>query len=171
MSLDTPIAILAAAPPPVRWPAVDPFADAVNPALGVLLLGVVITAWRAGRRREAFGLPITLVLCLSVAYGLAYLDRALGVFPLFGLDLSTHGAVHLAAWATLLVWHPARWPWALVVTLAYHALMAVQGYHTTYDLLATAAVVGLPLTLLGTSVRPAARRRADSAPSGHNAGS
>ena len=171
MSLDTPIAILAAAPPSVRWPAVDPFADAVNPALGVLLLGVVIAAWRAGRRREAIGLPITLVLFLSVAYGLAYLDRALGVFPLFGLDFSTHGAVHLAAWTTLLVWHPARWPCALAVTLAYHALMAAQGYHTTYDLLATAAVVALPLALLGTAVRPAARRRADSAPSGHNAGS
>jgi hypothetical protein len=171
MSLDTPIAILAAAPPSPRWPSIDPVAFAVNPALGVLLLGVVIAAWRAGRRREAFGLPITLVLCLSVAYGLAYLDRALGVFPLFGLDFSTHGAVHLAAWAALLVWHPRRWPWAFAMTLAYHALMAAQGDHTTYDLLATAAVVGLPLTLLGTSVRPAALRRADSAPSGHNAGS
>jgi hypothetical protein len=82
------------------------------------------------------------------------------VFPLFGLDFSTHGAVHLAAWATLLMWHPARWPWALAVTLAYHALMAAQGYHTTDDLLATAAVVGLPLTLLTTTLRPAARPRA-----------
>lgn len=151
--------MIAVIPPSPRWPSIDPVADAVNPALGVLLLGVVIAAWRAGRRREAFGLPITLVLCLSVAYGLAYLDRALGVFPLFGLDFSTHGAVHLAAWAALLVWHPRRWPWAFAVTLAYHALMAVQGYHTTYDLLATAAVVGLPLTVLGTALRPVARRR------------
>ena len=166
MSLDTLPTTLAVAPPPLRWPAIDPFADAVNPALGVLLFGLVVAAWRAGRRREAFGLPITLVLCLSVAYGLAYLDRALGVFPLFGLDFSTHGAVHLAAWATLLMWHPARWPWALAVTLAYHALMAAQGYHTTYDLLATAAVVGLPLTLLATTLRPAARPRAAAGRSG-----
>ena len=153
------------------WPALDPVADAVNPLLGAMLFVHAVAAFRAARRREAYGLPITLVLCLALAYGLSYLDRTLGLFALFGLDFSTHGAVHLAAWATLLVWHPARWPWALAVTLAYHALMAVQGYHTTYDLLATAAVVGLPLTLLGTSVRPAARRRADSAPSGHNAGS
>jgi len=163
--------MIAAVATALRWPALDPYADAVNPLLGVLLSGLVVAAWRGGRGREALGLPITLVLCLSVAYGLAYLDRALGVFPLFGLDFSTHGAVHLAAWATLLVWHPARWPWALAVTLAYHALMAAQGYHTTYDLLATAAVVGLPLALLGTALRPLARRRAGSAPSGHNAGS
>jgi hypothetical protein len=38
--------------------------------------------------------------------------------------------------------------------------MAAQGYHSTYDLLATAAVVGLPLTLLTTTLRPAARPRA-----------
>lgn len=171
MSLDTPVVILAAAPPPVRWPAVDPWADAVNPALGIVLFGLALAAWRAGRRREALGLPIVLVVMLGVAYGLAYFDRTLGVFALFGLDFSTHGAVHLAAWATLLVWHPRRWPWALAVTLAYHALMAAQGYHTVYDLLATAAVVGLPLTVLGTALRPAARRRADSAPPGHNGGS
>ncbi|WP_397608784.1 hypothetical protein [Silanimonas sp.] len=171
MSLDTLPATLAAAPPPLRWPAIDPFADAVNPALGVLLFGLAVVAWRAGRTREAVGLPITLLVLLGVAYGLAYFDRVLGVFALFGLDFSTHGAVHLAAWAALLVWHPARWPWALAVTLAYHALMALQGYHTAFDLLATAAVVGLPLTVLGTALRPAARRRADSAPPGHNAGS
>ena len=141
------------------WPALDPWADAVNPALGLLLFGLALRALQAGHRREGVGLPLTLVVLLGVAYGLAYFDRTLGVFALFGLDFSTHGAVHLAAWAALLVWHPRRWPWALAVTMAYHALMAAQGDHTTYDLLATAAVVGLPLTVLGTALRPVARRR------------
>lgn len=163
--------MIGAVPPPLRWPAVDPFADAVNPALGVLLFGLAVVAWRAGRTREAVGLPITVVVLLGLAYALAYFDRTLGVFALFGLDFSTHGAVHLAAWAALLVWHPRVWPWALAVTLAYHALMAAQGYHTVHDLLATAAVVGLPLTVLGTALRPVARRRAGSAPPGHNVGS
>lgn len=153
------------------WPALDPWADAVNPLLGAVLFLQAVAAFRAARRREAFGLPITVVVVLGVAYGLAYFDRTLGVFALFGLDFSTHGAVHLAAWAALLVWHPGRWPWALAVTLAYHTLMAAQGYHTAYDLLATAAVVGLPLTVLATALRPAARRRADSALPGHNGGS
>lgn len=158
------------AAPSIRWPAVDPWADAVNPALGVVLFATVVLAFRGGRLREGFGLPITLVLCLALAYGLAYLDRGMGVFALFGLDFSTHGAVHLAAWATLLTWHPRRWPWALAVTLGYHGLMAAQGYHTVHDLLATAAVAGLPLTVLCTALRPVARRRAGSAPPGHNAG-
>lgn len=83
---------LAAAPVP-RWPAVDPLADAVNPALGLLLFWLALAAWRAGRRREAVGLPLTLVAMLCVAYALAYFDRALGIFGLFGLDFSTHGAV------------------------------------------------------------------------------
>jgi hypothetical protein len=161
----------AAAQAAPTWPWLDPVADAVNPLLGLVLFGLAVQAWRGGQRRAALGLPITLVLCLAQAYGLAYLDRALGVFALFGLDFSTHGAVHLAAWAALLVWHPRGWPWALAVTLAYHALMAAQGYHTAFDLLGTAAVVGLPLSLLGTALRPAARRRADSAPPGHNGGS
>ncbi len=162
--------VLAAAVVP-RFPALDPWADAVNPALGALLLATTALAFRAGRRREGMGLPITLIMCLAVAYGFAYLDRVLGVFALFGIDFSTHGAVHLAAWAALLAWHSTRWPWALAVTLAYHALMVVQGYHTMFDLLATAAVVGLPLALLATALRPAARRRTGSASSGHNAGS
>jgi hypothetical protein len=152
-----------------RWPALDPFADAVNPLLGAVLFLHAFAAFRAGRRREAFGLPTTLVVMLAIAYGLAYVDRVLGVFALFGLDFSTHGAVHLAAWTALLVWRPARWPWALGVTLGYHALMAAQGDHTAFDLLATAAVVALPLTVLATGLRPLARRRADSAPPGHNA--
>lgn len=167
MNLDVFPLILAAAPVP-RWPAIDPWADAVNPALGVLLFGMAVTAWRATRRREAVGLPLVLLVCLALAYGFAYFDRALGLFGLFGLDFSTHGAVHLAAWAALLVWHPRRWPWALAVALAYHVLMAAQGYHSVHDLLATAAVVGLPLTLLATSLRPVARRRTGSAPPGHN---
>ncbi|WP_334132665.1 hypothetical protein [Silanimonas lenta] len=168
MRPDLLTATLAAAPVP-RWPAVDPLADAVNPALGLLLFWLALAAWRAGRCREVVGLPLTLVAMLCVAYALAYFDRALGIFGLFGLDFSTHGAVHLAAWTALLVWQPWRWPWALAVTLAYHALMLAQGYHTIHDLLATAAVVGLPLALLATGLRPVARRRAGSAPPGHNA--
>jgi hypothetical protein len=170
MRLDTALAPLAVAPVP-RWPAVDPYADAVNPMLGVLLLGLAVAAWRAGRRREAVGLPLTVVVMLGVAYGLAYFDRALGLFALFGLDFSTHGAVHLAAWAALLVWQPRRWPWAVGLALGYHALMAAQTYHSVHDLLATTAVVALPLTLLATSLRPVARRRTGSAPPGHNAAS
>lgn len=170
LSPDAVPVILAVAPMP-RWPAVDPLADAVNPLLGLALFALAVRALQAGRRREGFGLPLTLLILLGVAYGLAYFDRTLGLFALFGLDFSTHGAVHLAAWAALLVWHPRRWPWAFAVTLGYHWLMAAQGYHTAYDLLATAAVVGLPLTVLGTALRPAARRRADSAPPGHNGGS
>mgnify|MGYP001810653637 CR=1 FL=1 len=170
MTLDTVQATLAVAPA-LRWPALEPFAEAINPLLGVVLFGLALRAWRAGRRREAIGLPITLVLCLAVAYGLAYLDRALGLFALFGLDFSAHGAVHLAAWAALLVWHPARWPWALAVTLAYHGVMVAQGRYSSFDLLATAAVAGLPLTLLATATRPVARRRAGSALPGHTRGS
>ena len=153
----------------ITWPALDPVADAVNPTLGLALFALAVMAYRAGHRREALGLPITVIVMLSVAYGLAYLDRVLGVFALFGLDFSTHGAVHLAAWAALLVWRPRLWAWALGVTLAYHALMAAQGYHSAFDLLATAAVVALPLTLLATALRPLARQRADSAPARHNA--
>lgn len=153
--------------PAPRWPALDPVADAVNPLLGLLLFGLVAIALRAGRRREALGLPITLVVMLAVAYGLAYFDRAFGVFALFGLGFSTHAAVHLAAWATLLLWRPRLWPWALGVSLAYFALMVAQRYHTTFDLLATAAVVGLPLTVLATALRPIARPR----PAAHGRGS
>lgn len=155
-----------AAPP--TWPWLDPFADAVNPAFGLVLLAITVHAARQRRWREAVGLPLTLVVMLGVAYGIAYFDRVFGAFALFGLDFSTHGAVHLAAGATLLVWQPRRWPWVLGVALGYHALMAAQGYHTAFDLLATAAAVTLPISLLATGLRPVTRSRADSAASGHN---
>ena len=155
--------------PSPTWPWLDPFADAVNPALGAALFALAVLAFRAGRRREGVGLALTLLVMLAVAYGLAYFDRVLGVFALFGLDFSTHGAVHLAAWAALLVWQPRRWAWAIGIALAYFALMGAQGYHTSFDLLATFAVVGLPLTVLATAIRPLARRRADSAASAQNA--
>lgn len=152
------------------WPWLDPFADAVNPALGAAVFAQVGLSLRAGRRREGIGLVVTLLVMLAVAYGLAYFDRVLGVFPLFGLDFSTHGAVHLAAWSALLVWRPRRWAWALGIALPYFALMAAQGDHTAFDLLATFAVVGLPLTLLATAIRPLARPRADSAAARQNIG-
>lgn len=157
------------APMPMpRWPALDPLADAVNPALGLMLLAFVLAALRRRQWREGVGLPLTLVAMLAIAYGVAYFDRAFGIAALVGLDFSTHGAVHLAAWATLLTWQPRRWPWALGVSLAYHALMLAQGYHTALDLLATTAVMLLPLTLLGHALRPATRPSARSAPSRHN---
>ena len=85
-----------------RWPALDPFADAVNPALGLALLVFWLAALGGRRWREALGLPFTLLATLAVAYGLTFFDRAIGAFAFLGLDFSTHGAVHLAAWATLL---------------------------------------------------------------------
>jgi hypothetical protein len=151
------------------WPALDPFADAVNPLLGVVIFALVLLALRRRRWREGWGLAITLLVALALAYSLAYLDRVSGAFGLFGLDFSTHGAVHLAAWAAMLAARPVLWPAALAVGLGYHVLMALQGYHTSVDLLGTVAVVGLPLAVLATVARPIIRRRADSAPGRQNA--
>ena len=160
---------LAAASDP-RWPALDPLADLVNPALGLVLLVLVARAARGGRTREALGLPITLAIMLALAYGIAYIDRALGLAALFGLDFSTHSAVHLAAWTTLLIWHPRAWPLAALVAMAYHAFMVAQTYHSLADLLVTVATVGLLFTVLGTMLRPATRPRADSGAARQNGG-
>ena len=152
------------------WPWLDPIADAVNPAIGLLILVLAVRAAADRRWREALGLPITLVILLGVTYSLAYVERVFGLFALFGLDFSTHGAVHLAAWTAILVWQPRRWAWALATAIGYHALMLAQDYHTALDLLGTAALTALPLSVLATGLRPLARRRADSGPTAQNTG-
>ncbi|MFN8900786.1 MAG: hypothetical protein ACK5VV_01785 [Lysobacteraceae bacterium] len=153
MRSDAPLAPTLAAATDLRWPALDPCADLVNPALGLGLLVLLVLAIRAGRTREAIGLPLTLLIMLVLAYGTAHVDRVLGLADRFDLNFSTHGAVHLAAWATVLAWHPRAWPLAAGIALAYHAFMVAQGYHSAADLAVTVATAGLLVAATAVAIR------------------
>ena len=129
----------------LSYQVLDRLADAYNPALAVAWLLLVVHAgilrrWRAGLARLALG-----VCSLLVAYGVMWLDAAVGLWPSMGLDYSTHAAVALALCVVLWVlWRRMRI--AVAVSLAaYCMLMLYQRYHTPGDIASTLFALAAPM--------------------------
>lgn len=135
------------------YETLDRIADSHNWLWGLAWLALVAHAfgarrWRAAAVRLAVG-----VAALAVAYGWAYADIALELWPRAGLDFSTHAAVAVAIAMTL--WAISRWlGWiALVSCSLYAPLMVYQGYHGVGDIVSSAAVVAITLMPLVSRVR------------------
>jgi hypothetical protein len=117
-------------------------ANAYSPTL--LAIFVVRLLYLATKRRHKTllinlaGLAITLL----VVYGLMFLDKRNGLWPLLNLDYSTHTAAALGM-VILLCWNLKKHTIYFVLSLlAYGALMMYQHYHSLEDILSTAVVVG-----------------------------
>lgn len=122
----------------------DVIADAYCPLLGIFSLGLVLYPLRAKAWKDAFRRLLLLVSFLVFVYGWMFLDKALGIWPHFGLDYSTHTGLALAL-ASFLALTARRltgvWGASFVV---YLLLMLYQRYHTLSDILTTLLVL-LPL--------------------------
>lgn len=132
----------------LSYEILDAIADAYNPLLGVISLAL-IAAPLFSRRWRATGIRgLHLTVGLVIAYGLMFLDNALGIWPRFGLDYSTHTAVACVL-AVFLAVHAPRLVWLWIGSLvAYLVLMLYQGYHVPLDVATTAVVVAAPLILI-----------------------
>jgi len=74
-----------------------------------------------------------------------FLDAQLLIWPIFGLDYSTHTAVSLVMVIFLII-SIKKFSFIWVGSLlCYISLMLYQGYHSTADILSTALVVDLLL--------------------------
>ncbi|MEM8886038.1 MAG: hypothetical protein AAGD14_18380 [Planctomycetota bacterium] len=122
--------------------------NAVIPTLGVLLLARAYRVWRPALLRVA--------LVLAWSYAWHFTDRALGIWPHFGLDYSAHTGVAIAIGAALAACG-TRWLAVTVTMLVFYAwCMNEVGYHPYADTLTTAAV-NLPVAI---AVQFVPRRRA-----------
>jgi hypothetical protein len=131
----------------LSYEILDAIADAYNPALGVICFALIGRTLLARRWRLAGIQGLHVGVGLVFAYGLTFLDNALGVWPHFGLDYSTHTAVACVLVVFLAV-HARRLIWLWIGSLiAYIVLMLYQGYHGSLDIVTTAMVVAPPLIL------------------------
>lgn len=148
------------------YETLDAIADAHDPMLGALWIGLSLFPLLALRWRTAAARALLGLACLLPAYALMWLENATGAWAAVGLDYSTHTGVALAMVVTLAVIHRRAGRLALSTFAAYVPLMVIQGYHTIVDIGATALAVAAlsvaPAMLLCKSVR--ARRGPDPSP-------
>lgn len=138
------------------YETLDAIADAHNPMLGALWIGLSLFPLLALRWRTAVARALLGLACLLPAYVLMWLENATGAWAAVGLDYSTHTGVAVAMVVTIAVIHRRAGLLALATFAAYVPLMVVQGYHTIVDIVATALVLAAlsaaPVVLLRGSV-------------------
>ena len=123
-------------------------ASSVNPALGIIALGMAFTH----ARKPSTMHPATHIAALLAGVAFAYVGWALkvsGIWPSFTHNYSTHTAVCVAI-VSYLVFASRNalrllWP---AIAVAYALLMLYQQYHTLLHILTTLAVVGPPVLFL-----------------------
>ena len=121
----------------------DRIADAVNPTVGVITLGLSLAVRRPGNPPRWAQLLLTLAAVASI-YAVGWLDARLGLWSSAGLDYSTHTALHVAIVVSLWMIDRRAGMAGVAIALLYVALMLYQKYHSFADI-ATSAVVIAPL--------------------------
>lgn len=132
------------------YPRLDRIADAHNPVLGAVWLGLqsLPLRHRHGRRtmaRFAVGLA-----CLY-AYGCMRFDAAVPVGSRAALDYSIHAGVAVALLAAVRAATPRLAVMALVFFAVYVPLRVFQGYHTLPDIVTSALAVAVPALLIAAA--------------------
>jgi len=133
------------------YETLDAIADTYTPVLatlsiGYLLRSIIARNWRRLRLEGLF-----LFYGMAVAYGLMFLDNQFALWPIFGLDYSTHTAVALVLLVFLGLKLKSAWAFWLGSLISYALLMIYQNYHSLSDILTTAlalCMLLLPAVLL-----------------------
>lgn len=129
----------------MSYETLDTIADAYTPLLLILFLiglGVKLYQCWPNYREGVLYFGFLLVL-LIVSYGFMFIDKALGLWPAFGSDYSTHTAVALSLILALCVLAPQHTKWLAGSMFAYAGLMLYQQYHSVLDIISTASVIAL----------------------------
>lgn len=145
----------------MSYETLDAIADAYTPLLLILfLIGLGVNLYQCWPDYRASVLHFGFLLMLLIAsYGLMFIDKALGLWPAFGSDYSTHTAVALSLVFALCVLAPRPAKWIASSMFAYAGLMVYQQYHSVLDIVSTAAVISL-LALLFFRVMFSKKNRA-----------
>lgn len=126
----------------------DVVADLYSPLLIVILLVCLGYALYRKNWLELGLLLYGTIFGMAVVYGLMFLDKGLNIWGSLGLDYSTH-----TAFALCLVFVVAVVSRRFIKTLPaslvlYCLLMLYQQYHTLADIVTTAVVITLLLSIL-----------------------
>lgn len=129
----------------MSYDTLDTIADAYIPLLLILfLMGLGVRLYRCWPNyRETVLHFVFLLLLLILSYGLMFIDTALGLWPTFGSDYSTHTAVSLSLALTLCVFTPRQKKWITGSMFVYAVLMVYQQYHSVLDIVSTATAISL----------------------------
>lgn len=130
------------------YDSLDIIADAVNPVLALLALAFPWLDREAIRRcGSRWSFWTRTLLSLAVVYAIMLADERFRLWPVLGLDYSTHTAFAVAIITSVSAMN-RRWLFVLApVFLAYAELMIYLGYHSSLDILAAALVIA-PTTWL-----------------------
>tara|TARA_B110000881_G_C18596717_1_gene531959 strand:+ start:676 stop:1125 length:450 start_codon:yes stop_codon:yes gene_type:complete len=112
------------------------------------LFGINISVKKKGKtRRPTVHLKaklFALISCILVTYLVMFIDHALGIWPSFSADYSTHTALALVFVSYFMMQGKLVFCLALCSLLLYCSLMNVQKYHTWLDMMSTIVVL-MPL--------------------------
>jgi hypothetical protein len=129
----------------MSYETLDSIADAYIPILlGLFLAGLVGKLYKnINSYRLVFVKFLYSIVLLIISYSIMFFDNATRLFPMLGLDYSTHTAVALSLVYALCLLLANRWMVFASSMLMYAGLMLYQGYHTIADVVVTAAVISL----------------------------
>lgn len=116
----------------------------------IIVIVCVICMVLSGREQGLrFGLWQLGGVLLSTAfiYTVMFIDNALGIWPAFNLDYSTHTAIALVFIGYFIVYTPRLRGVMVLSIVGYAALMMHQKYHTLSDIITTTVCV-MPVILL-----------------------
>ena len=130
------------------YETLDTIADSYTPLLAIVSLALILTPLFKTQWRLAGWRLLTVVLVLSIAYGLMFIDGLFNLWPSFGLDYSTHTAVALVLVSFLATNKPRLSTLWFGSFVAYVLLMLYQGYHTVSDIVVTGVAVIVPAWLV-----------------------
>lgn len=119
----------------------DMIADSYTPLLLIIvLLNFIYTIKKKSEVVKFHG--VILLGGVVITYGIMFLDNLLHLWPVLGLDYSTHTAAALSLVIYLIVSYKVLWIIWSTSLVCYIVLMIYQEYHTLMDIVSTAFVVG-----------------------------
>ncbi|SMY33993.1 hypothetical protein [Photobacterium andalusiense] len=122
-------------------------ADLYTPIIVILCIIFILLAGRHhGFKKSLFQLE-GVVLSAVFIYAIMFLDNAIGIWPAFDLDYSTHTAIALVFIGYFIVYTPKLSVLMILSMVGYAALMMHQKYHTLADIMTTTICV-MPVILL-----------------------
>lgn len=130
-----------------EYQIIDAICDSVNPILLVVSMGLLLSqAIKRQCKRALVGFGF-LIIGLGLVYGVQALDSKFLLWGTFGGDYSTHTAFAAVACFSIVLSTNKTLQMAGVLVI-YMAAMLYQQYHSSFGMVTTLVVIGIPLLML-----------------------